>query len=58
MQNILTNWRTSLGGAILIGIGALGTFAGVHVPGLTIDFGTALMTGIPLILASDAKPAA
>jgi hypothetical protein len=57
LQNILTNWKTSLGGVVLIGVAALEA-AGVSVPGVSIDLGKALVIGIPLILASDAKPAA
>jgi len=53
MQNIFTNWKTSLGGVILIAVGALGTFLGVKVPGFSMDFGAALTAGLALIFAKD-----
>lgn len=48
------NWRTSAAGGILIAIGALNTFLGVHVPGLEIGIGPALASGIGLLFAGDA----
>ena len=56
MQNIMTNWKTSLGGVALIAAGALHAF-GVDIPGFTMDLGTALTAGISLILAQDGKSA-
>lgn len=53
MNFILTNWKTSLGGLILIVLGALSTFLGVKVPGFTMDFGTAFVAGIALLTAKD-----
>lgn len=56
MQNLFTNWQTSLTGVVIIGLGALGTFLGIKIPGFTMDFGTALAMGIGLILAKDGAP--
>lgn len=55
MQSILTNWKTSLGGLVLIVIGALSTFVGVKVPGFNMDFGSALAAGIALMMAKDSN---
>jgi hypothetical protein len=53
LQNIRKNWKTSLGGAALIGIGVLRA-CGVVIPGVSVELGTALIVGIPLLLAKDA----
>lgn len=55
MQNILTNWKTSAAGALVIVLGILSMF-GVHVPGFT-DPGltTDLVVGGGLIFAGDAS---
>lgn len=58
MSLILSNWRTSLGGAILIAIAALHQFFGVNVPGFSMDVGAALTAGLALILAQDAGKSA
>lgn len=55
MSSILTNWKTSLAGLIIIVLGALGSFLGIHVPGFSMDFGVALTTGIAMILAKDSN---
>lgn len=52
MQNLLTNWKTTLTGAVIILIGGLHTFLGLNIPG-ALDFGPALTMGIGLVLASD-----
>jgi hypothetical protein len=54
LQNIRKNWKTSLGGAVLISIGVLEA-CGIVIPGVNVDLGVALMVGVPLLLASDAK---
>jgi len=54
MQSLLTNWKTSVGGLLIILLGALGTFLGIKVPGFNMDFGSALTAGIALIFAKDA----
>lgn len=53
MNPILTNWRTSAGGVILIAIGVAELVAGVHVPGFTMEPGAALAAGISLLMAKD-----
>ncbi len=53
-MQILTNWRTSAGGAVLIGIGLLGLVANVHIPGFSMDPGVAIAAGVSLLLAKDA----
>lgn len=53
MNNMLSNWRTSAGGAVLIVIGVLGAVAGVHVPGFSMEPGAALAAGIALLMAKD-----
>jgi hypothetical protein len=54
LQNIRKNWKTSLDGAALISVGVLGA-CGIVIPGVNVDLGVALMVGVPLLLASDAK---
>ncbi len=53
MNYIAKNWKTSLSGAIIIALGALNTFLGLHVPGFNLDFTAALAAGVGLILARD-----
>lgn len=56
-MSILTNWKTSLGGVILIIVAILHQFLGINVPGFTMDIGAALAAGLALIFAGDAgKP--
>lgn len=54
MSSLMANWKTSLGGVVLIGVAALGTFLGIKVPGFSMDFGAALTAGLALIFAGDA----
>jgi len=56
MSTILANWKTSLSGLILILIGLMSILFDYHVPGFTQDAGTAIATGIGLLLAKDATP--
>jgi hypothetical protein len=53
LQNIRKNWKTSLGGAVLIAVAALEA-SGISIPGIHVDLGMALITGVPLMLAKDA----
>lgn len=54
MQNLLTNWKTTLAGVAVIGLNAL-HLVGVNVPGFTpMDIGTAVVVGGGLILSGDA----
>jgi len=55
MSYIITNWKTSLSGAIVIALGAMHTFLGIDIPGFTLDFLGALPVGAGLILAKDAN---
>ena len=52
---ILTNWKTSAGGAVMIVIGLLSIVFDVRIPGFTLDAGPAIATGIGLLLAKDAN---
>jgi len=56
MSNLLTNWKTTLTGAMIILLGAAHTFLGLNIPG-ALDFAQALTMGIGLIFASDSKSA-
>jgi hypothetical protein len=55
-SNLLTNWKTSLGGVLLIGI-AGAQLLGVSIPGIPhVDFGTSiveLITGVMGLVAKD-----
>jgi len=53
MQSILTNWRTSAGGVILIAIGVFELAANVHVPGFQMEPGAAIVAGLSLLMAKD-----
>lgn len=53
MTSILANWKTSLGGIILIALGAASSFLGVKVPGFNLDFTAALTAGLALLFAKD-----
>jgi hypothetical protein len=52
-MDVFASWKTTLAGAIVIGLGALHTFFGVDIPGVTADFYTALPIGAGLIFAKD-----
>ena len=54
MDSIMKNWKTSVGGLIIIVLGALASFVGIKVPGFSMDFGVALTTGLALLFARDA----
>jgi len=53
MQALFSNWKTSLGGLVLIVLGAANTFLGIHVPGFDMGFSAALTAGLALIFAKD-----
>ncbi len=55
MKNLLTNWKTTATGAMMIAAAIL-SFLGVKVPGMTVDPSTAgplLVTGIGLLFSKD-----
>jgi hypothetical protein len=54
MNSLIDNWKTTLSGAVLILVGGLGAFLGVHIPGFSMDPGLAITTGIGLLVAKDA----
>jgi hypothetical protein len=54
MNPIFANWKTSIGGAVLLAVGILGAAFGVTVPGFAMDPGPAIAAGISLLLAKDA----
>jgi hypothetical protein len=57
-SSLLTNWKTSLGGVLLIAIAGV-QILGVAIPGIPhVDFGTAvvgLVTGIIGLVAKDSN---
>lgn len=55
MSSLLSNWKTSVTGLIIIGLGALGSFVGIQIPGFTMDFGAALIMGVGMLLAKDSN---
>ena len=54
MTAVLTNWKTTVAGIVVIVLGGL-HYVGVNVPGFTMDIGPAITAGIGLILAGDAE---
>ena len=57
LNNMLTNWKTTLAGVLLIGCSVLSSI-GIHIPGFTDPgLGAAITGGIGLIVASDAATA-
>jgi hypothetical protein len=54
MNTIAANWKTTAAGVIVIALGAAHTFLGIDIPGLALDFLSALPIGAGLILAKDA----
>ncbi len=53
-MNLLTNWKTTLTGAVIVLIAALHTFLGMNIPG-AMDLGPALTVAIGLFLAKDSN---
>jgi hypothetical protein len=53
MQSLMTNWKTSLAGVVLIVVGILGAVLGVDIPGFSMAPGAAITAGIGLLLAKD-----
>jgi hypothetical protein len=57
-SSLLTNWKTSLGGVLLIAIAGV-QIIGVSIPGIPhVDFGTALVglvTGVIGLVAKDSN---
>jgi hypothetical protein len=53
MNFIMSNWKTSLTGLVIIALGAASTFLGIKIPGFNMDFLAALTAGIGLIIAKD-----
>ena len=54
MSSLLTNWKTSLTGAIILLIAALHTFLGINIPG-AMDIGPAFTVALGLFLAKDSN---
>jgi hypothetical protein len=54
MTAMMTNWRTSAGGAVLCAVALLHILFGVDVPGFTMEPGAAIALGISLLMAKDA----
>lgn len=53
-MNLLTNWKTTVTGGVILLIAALHTFLGLNIPG-AMDFGPALTVAIGLFLAKDSN---
>lgn len=53
MQHMVTNWKTSVTGLILIALGLFENVTGIHIPGFSMDSGPAIAAGIGLLLAKD-----
>jgi hypothetical protein len=53
MHAMLTNWKTTSAGALMIIIGVAGVF-GVHIAGFSMEPGAAIAAGIGLLVAKDA----
>lgn len=57
-SSLITNWKTSLGGVVLIAIAGL-QMVGVVIPGVAhVDFGTSLVgfiTGLIALVAKDSN---
>jgi hypothetical protein len=54
MSFLTTNWKTTAGGIVLIGLALCKVF-GINVAGISLpDLPTALTAGLALIFASDA----
>lgn len=58
MSMLLTNWKTSVAGLVIIAVGALHQLFGVDVPGFNLDLGSAITAGLGLIFARDATTVA
>lgn len=55
MKNLMTNWKTTGTGLMMIATAIL-SFAGIKVPGMTVDPSTAgplLVTGVGLLFSKD-----
>lgn len=57
MNSLMTNWKTSLSGAVLILVGGLEIVLGMHIPGFAMEPGVAITMGIGLLMAKDAPTA-
>lgn len=53
MQHMMTNWKTTSSGMILIVLGLFENVTGIHIPGFSMDSGPAIAAGIGLLLAKD-----
>ena len=53
MNMVLTNWKTTVAGVVVLLVGVVAPLFGVNVPGFHMDVGTALVTGYGLIVAKD-----
>ena len=53
MDSIISNWKTSVAGIVLIGVGALSLALGIHIPGFSMDPGAAIAAGLGLLMAKD-----
>lgn len=53
MQNILTNWKTTLSGVVIIALSIASMF-GIHIPGVEGNQAISIAAGIGLIFGKDA----
>ena len=53
-DSMMTNWKTSFGGLVLVGVALVETLMKVDVPGFDMGLGAALTAFIALLFAKDA----
>jgi hypothetical protein len=53
--SLLSNWKTSLTGLLIIVLAALHTFLGINIPGFNLDLGAAFMLAVGMFTAKDAN---
>jgi len=54
MQNLLTNWKTTLAGVVIIALSIASMF-GIHIPGVEGNQSISIAAGIGLIFGKDAS---
>lgn len=55
MSNILTNWKTTLTGVVVVLLAVILPVIGVKVPGFNMDPGAAITIALGLFLGKDAS---
>lgn len=52
---LLTNWKTTLTGVLIVVLAALHTFLGINVPGFNLDIGASIVLALGLFNAKDSN---